>query len=110
MSVISDGVIPVVMFRERPTYASRCRWTRRKQGKPILVPSTELFAPHAPEQNPVEDIWLEGKKIIRENFDICDTFSKVKELFVSSINFNIFDFSKINEYGKFSNGTMINSM
>ena len=26
-----------------------------------------LFVPHAPEQNPVEDIWLMAKKAIREN-------------------------------------------
>lgn len=68
----------------------------------------ELFAPHAPEQNPVEDIWLNAKRFIRENFDICESFSTVKELFVSAINFKIFDFSKINEYGEFGNGSILN--
>ena len=68
----------------------------------------ELFAPHAPEQNPVEDIWLNAKRFIRENFDICDSFSKVKELFVSVTNFNIFDFDKINEYGEFNGGSILN--
>lgn len=33
-----------------------------------------LFAPHAPEQNPMEDIWLKGKSFVRENYDLCSSF------------------------------------
>ncbi len=28
----------------------------------------ESFAPNAPEQNPVEDIWLQGKRFLREHW------------------------------------------
>ena len=37
-----------------------------------------LFAPNAPEQNPVEDIWLKGKNLLRKKFTENDTFAKVK--------------------------------
>lgn len=43
------------------------------------------FAPNAPEQNPVEDIWLSGKQAIRRCFDENKTFMKVKECFVESL-------------------------
>ncbi len=39
------------------------------------------FAPNAPEQNPVEDIWLAGKKHLRKSFARNRTFAKVKESF-----------------------------
>ena len=39
-----------------------------------------LFAPNAPEQNPVEDIWLQGKNMLRKLFAENNTFSKVKKL------------------------------
>ena len=36
--------------------------------------SCMLFAPRAPEQNPVEDIWLAGKNWIRKHFIENNTF------------------------------------
>lgn len=39
------------------------------------------FAPNAPEQNPVEDIWLAGKNHLRKSFAKNKTFAKVKESF-----------------------------
>ncbi|WP_236738848.1 IS630 family transposase [Chroogloeocystis siderophila] len=39
------------------------------------------FAPHAPEQNPVEDIWLQAKQFIRKFFLLCKFFAVVKYLF-----------------------------
>ncbi len=39
------------------------------------------FAPHAPEQNPVEDIWLAGKNHLRKSFAQNKTFAKVKDSF-----------------------------
>ena len=39
------------------------------------------FAPNAPEQNPVEDIWLAGKNHLRRNFSKNKTFAQVKESF-----------------------------
>ena len=41
----------------------------------------KLFATNAPQQNPVEDIWLYGKKLIREFDFLCKSFITVKKLF-----------------------------
>lgn len=60
------------------------------------------FAPNAPQQNPVEDIWLQAKRLIREFYFFCHSFSVVKALFELSISGQIFDFPKIYEYGVFS--------
>jgi transposase len=57
-----------------------------------------LFAPNAPEQNPMEDIWLKGKQFVRKNWYICDTFRRVKELFVQKINGARFVFEKLYMY------------
>lgn len=62
----------------------------------------KLFAPNAPQQNPVEDIWLQAKKLIREFYFFCHSFSVVKALFELAINGQIFDFPKLNDYGIFS--------
>lgn len=40
-----------------------------------------LFAPNAPDQNPVEDIWLKAKNFLRQNFSKFKTFSQVKQAF-----------------------------
>ncbi len=60
------------------------------------------FAPNAPQQNPVEDIWLQAKRLIREFYFFSHSFSVVKALFEISISGQIFDFSKNYEYGVFS--------
>jgi len=57
-----------------------------------------LFAPHAPEQNPVEDVWLRGKNFLRKHFYKNKTFRQVKNSFCDFINQQIFDFNKINWY------------
>ena len=43
------------------------------------------FAPNAPEQNPVEDIWLKGKNTLRKAFNDNPTFAKVKQCFMHSL-------------------------
>ncbi len=60
------------------------------------------FAPNAPQQNPVEDIWLQAKRLIREFYFFCHSFSVVKALLELSISGQFFDFPKIYEYGVFS--------
>ncbi len=40
-----------------------------------------LFAPNAPEQNPVEDILLQAKNFVREYYHLCKSFQSVKKLF-----------------------------
>lgn len=62
----------------------------------------ERFAPNAPQQNPVEDIWLQAKKLIREFYFFCHSFSVVKALFELAVHGQIFDFDKLDEYGVFS--------
>ena len=49
-----------------------------------------LFAPHAPEQNPVEDIWLKGKNWLRKQFAFNKTFADVKNCFFEYLNEQIF--------------------
>ena len=45
-----------------------------------------LFAPNAPDQNPVEDIWLQGKTHLRKNFAQNKTFAAVKKCFFQFLN------------------------
>jgi hypothetical protein len=40
-----------------------------------------LFAPNAPEQNPLEDLWLKGKTYPRKQFAVNKTFAAVKDCF-----------------------------
>jgi len=58
-----------------------------------------LFAPNAPEQNPVEDIWLQGKNLLRSFAYRCKSFAIVKRLFVFFLNRQIFKFPKLYMYG-----------
>jgi transposase len=39
------------------------------------------FAPNAPEQNPVEDIWLQRKNFMIAFYHLCSSFQIVKWLF-----------------------------
>jgi putative transposase len=59
-----------------------------------------FFAPHAPDQNPVEDIWLRGKNFLRKHFYENKNFQQVKRTFVNFLNNRVFDFSKFNWYLK----------
>lgn len=61
----------------------------------------ELFAPNAPEQNPVEDIWLRGKNFLRKHWYLCRSFPLIKKLFMLVTHCQIFNFPKLNMYGLF---------
>jgi len=39
------------------------------------------FAPNDPKQNPIEDIWLQAKRFIREFYHLCKSFAAVKFFF-----------------------------
>lgn len=54
-----------------------------------------LLAPHAPDQNPVEDIWLKGKTFLRRHFFENKTFAQVKDSFFNFLNGQVFDFPKL---------------
>ncbi len=56
------------------------------------------FAPNAPEQNPVEDIWLQTKNFIRQFYHLCSSFKIVKWLFKFFADGQIFDFPKLFQY------------
>lgn len=58
----------------------------------------ELFTPNAPEQNPVEDIWLKGKNFLRKHFYKHKTFAQVKSAFLTFLKTTIFDFPKLAKY------------
>ncbi|MBI1240806.1 IS630 family transposase [Chrysosporum ovalisporum Ak1311] len=60
------------------------------------------FARNAPQQNTVEDMWLQAKRLIRKFYFFCHFFTVVKALFELSIHCQIFDFSKLHEYNVFS--------
>lgn len=60
------------------------------------------LAPNAPEQNPVEDIWLQAKQLIREFYHLCKSFRVAKQLFELVTPHQTFDFPKISMYGAFS--------
>ena len=57
-----------------------------------------LLAPHAPAQNPVEDIWLQGKQWVREEYHECHTFKDVKKYFMEAIEERRFSFPKLDFY------------
>ncbi len=57
------------------------------------------LAPNAPEQNPVEDIWLQAKQFIRKYARLCKQFGSVKFLFHLFTHCQIFAFPKAFMYG-----------
>lgn len=60
------------------------------------------FAANDPRQNPIEDVWLQAKRFIREFYYLCQSFSTVKWLFELIAHRRIFNFPKVFMYGIFS--------
>lgn len=58
----------------------------------------EYLAPHAPEQNPMEDVWLAAKTWIRKHFFLLETFEQVKHRFVTFIHDYILKTRKFDWY------------
>lgn len=56
------------------------------------------FAPNAPQQNPVEDVWLQGKNFLRRHFFENKTFMQVKCSFFNFLNKKVFNFEKPHWY------------
>jgi hypothetical protein len=56
------------------------------------------FAPNAPEQNPIEAVWLQGKTQVRKQAGL-DCFRKVKQFFVDTFTENTYSFDKFKWYG-----------
>ncbi len=57
------------------------------------------FAPNAPQQNPVEDIWLQAKTYVRQHYYQCPSFKSLKQLFMQFLDGRVFDFPKLHSYG-----------
>ena len=57
-----------------------------------------LLAPNAPEQNPVEDIWLKGKNWLRQQFAFNKTFADVKRSFFDFLDQDFFPSAKFDWY------------
>ena len=57
-----------------------------------------LFAPNAPEQNPLEDLWLKGKTYLRQQFAVNKPFAAVKDCFSTFLRALNFDSIKCRWY------------
>ncbi len=60
-----------------------------------------LLAPNAPEQNPVEDIWLQAKNCLRKFWYRFNSFALTKWFFAWIIQGQFFEFPKLHKYGVF---------
>ncbi len=58
------------------------------------------FAANAPEQNPIEDMWLAAKTYIRTHWHLLNTFAKVKTYFTQYIECLTLHSEKFNWYGR----------
>jgi transposase len=56
------------------------------------------FAPHAPEQNPMEDVWLAAKTAVRQAWYRLDPFRQVRQVFTQTIECTTFQFHKLEWY------------
>ena len=59
------------------------------------------FAPNDPTQNPIEDVWLQAKRFIRQYYHLLKNFNNVKRLFELVTHLQVFCFEKIFKYGFF---------
>jgi transposase len=58
------------------------------------------LAPHAPEQNPMEDVWLGAKNHVRKLWCVLKSFLDVKRYFTTFVECHLFEFEKLNWYGR----------
>lgn len=60
----------------------------------------ELFAPHAPVQNPSEEVWLQGKRAVREYWVDLQAFQDVKAVFATTITAHPILHEELNWHGR----------
>lgn len=58
------------------------------------------FAPYAPAQNPMEDVWLAGKRHVRKQWAEITAFAHVKDIFTTTIRRTPFWLHKLDWYGR----------
>lgn len=57
------------------------------------------FAPYAPEQNPIEHVWLQVKEYVRKQWHRCqEHFQSVTDLFEEALDTMTCDFHKLRMY------------
>jgi len=61
-----------------------------------------LFAPYAPEENPIEAVWLSLKSLLRRCYRFCKNFTIMKRLFKCLVDFKLFISPDIKKYDAFS--------
>jgi transposase len=61
-----------------------------------------LFAPYAPEENPIEAVWLQLKTLLRRCYRFCKNFSIIKRLFKLLVDYKLFKFPNLKNYDAFS--------
>ena len=61
-----------------------------------------LFAPYAPEENPIEAVWLPLKTLLRRCYRFCKNFYIIKRLFEMLADYQLFNFPSLKNYDAFS--------
>lgn len=61
-----------------------------------------LFPPYAPEENPIEAVWLSLKNLLRRCYRFCKNFTIMKRLFQLFVKFKMFSFPDLENYKHFS--------
>ena len=83
-------------YKEMAEYLKDINQGIEKKNWPVTC---ELLAPHDPDQNPVEDVWLQAKNFLRKYWILCSNFKVVQWLFEFVTNNEIFRFPKLEMYG-----------
>ena len=62
----------------------------------------QRFAPYAPSENPIENIWSQVKNFLKRFYRFCKSFSITKRLFELFIDYHLFTMPNLNKYDAFS--------
>jgi transposase len=60
------------------------------------------FAPYAPEENPIENIWSQAKNFLRRFHHFCKSFPITKKIFELFIDYQLFTIPDLDHYEAFS--------
>ncbi|AFY69204.1 transposase [Thalassoporum mexicanum PCC 7367] len=61
------------------------------------------FAPYAPAENPIENIWGQAKQVLRQMHQFCRSFKLTKKLFELFLRYRLFTLPDLSTYSAFSN-------
>ena len=110
MSRIYTGQMPAAMVGAVET--NGLRWLLKMDANVKLLQTIQAslppnewkidctrLAPDTPQENPVEDIWLQGKTFVRTHALATTCFEQIKDLFVKGIRQKkYFQFPKLMQY------------